>query len=87
MKAAHEQDEAKRREEARRTLERLRDEPAFAGSSLAAAARRAARHFAGRDAGDEGVDSVELWGRRIGRALSLAGCVALAIYLYLTYLR
>jgi hypothetical protein len=27
-----------------------------------------------------------LWGRRIGRALSLAGFVALAIYLYVTYL-
>ncbi len=32
-------------------------------------------------------DAVERWGRRIGRALSAAGCVALALYLYATYFR
>jgi hypothetical protein len=38
---------------------------------------RAADHFAAGDAEREGGDSVELWGRRIGRALSLAGVIAL----------
>ena len=58
-------------------------------SSAAAAARRTVAHFQGRDAAEpEGPpDGIELWGRRIGRALSLAACAALGIYLYLTYLR
>ena len=34
---------------------------------------------------DGSVDKIELWGRRIGRALSLAGFIALAVYLYLTH--
>jgi hypothetical protein len=34
-----------------------------------------------------GEDRIELWGRRIGRGLSLIGFVALAVYLYLTYFR
>jgi hypothetical protein len=34
---------------------------------------------------DGSVDKIELCGRRIGRGLSLAGLVVLAIYLYLTY--
>ena len=33
-------------------------------------------HFAARDAG--GSDPIELWGRRIGRALSLVGVIVLA---------
>jgi hypothetical protein len=31
------------------------------------------------------VDSIELWGRRIGRGLSLAGVIALAADLYFAY--
>ena len=59
--------------------------------SLARTARRASDHFAARDAmkdamaPDGSVDKIELWGRRIGRGLSLAGLVALAIYLTFTY--
>ena len=34
---------------------------------------------------DGSVDKLELWGRRIGRALSLVGLIALAIYLYVTH--
>jgi len=34
---------------------------------------------------DGSVDRIELWGRRIGRALSLIGLIALAVYLYVTY--
>ena len=35
------------------------------------------------DAG--GTIAIELWGRRIGRGLSLAAFIGLAIYLYVTY--
>jgi hypothetical protein len=85
----HERDEARRRE-ALDALEKLRrDRAPLAGSGLADAARRAARHFAAADAvGPDGArDPIELWGRRIGRALSLLAVIALSIYLYLTYLR
>ena len=40
---------------------------------------RAAQHFSGADA-PEG-DRIELWGRRIGRSLSLLGVVVLAWWL------
>jgi hypothetical protein len=85
----HDREEARRRE-ALDALDRLRGERApLLGSGLAGAARRAAAHFAATDAiGADGArDPIELWGRRIGRALSLLAVVALSIYLYLTYLR
>jgi hypothetical protein len=79
----HEREEATQRQ-ALEDLDRLRHEGGgFLGSALAAAGRRAADHFAARDAGDP----VERWGRRIGRALSLAAFLALCVYFYLTYLR
>ena len=81
------QREDEQRREALATLKSLGDTDTFATSALARTARRAGDHFAGRDAvaADGSVDRIELWGRRIGRGLSLAGLVALAIYLYLTY--
>jgi hypothetical protein len=81
------QREDEQRREALATLKSLGDSDTFATSALARTARRAGDHFAGRDAmaADGSVDRIELWGRRIGRGLSLAGFVALAIYLYLTY--
>ena len=78
----NERDEAQRRE-ALRTLETLNERDTFVSSAMARSAKRASDHFAARDAAGE--DRIELWGRRIGRALSLAGLVALAIYLYVTY--
>ena len=87
--ATHDRDEARRRE-ALDALEKLkRDRAPLAGSGLAEAARRAARHFAAADAiGPDGTrDPIELWGRRVGRSLSLLAVIALAVYLYLTYLR
>jgi hypothetical protein len=87
--SSHDRDEARRRE-ALDTLEKLkRDRAPLAGSGLAEAARRAGRHFAAADAtGPDGArDPIELWGRRIGRALSLIAVIVLSIYLYLTYLR
>jgi len=89
QRSGHERDEARRRE-ALATLEKLkRDRAPLAGSGLAEAARRAGRHFAAADAtGPDGArDPIELWGRRIGRALSLLAVIVLSIYLYLTYLR
>jgi hypothetical protein len=80
-RSQHERDEAQRRE-ALATLDQLREPDTVGSSALARAARRAGDHFAGKDAGE---DRVELWGRRIGRGLSLAGLIALAIYLYLTH--
>lgn len=86
MNNPRERDEEQRRE-ALATLNSLGESDTFATSALARTAKRATDHFAARDAvGPDGsVDSIELWGRRIGRGLSLAGALVLAVYLYLTY--
>jgi hypothetical protein len=75
--------EQDREEEAKAALERVaRDSETIGASSLARMGRRVGDHFAGRDAMDaEGADPVEVWGRRIGRALSLVGVIALAWWL------
>jgi hypothetical protein len=73
-----------RQQASRDALERAaRDSETIGSSALARSARRVADHFAGRDAGerDGGTDPAELWGRRIGRALSLLGVVLLAYWL------
>ena len=84
----HDRDEARRRE-ALEALDRLRERDTLATSTLVRAARRAAAHFAGNDAigADGAADPIELWGRRIGRALSLLAVIGLSVYLYWTYLR
>jgi hypothetical protein len=75
------------RRDAMRNLGELEREGDLIGrSGLGKAAKRAAEHFSAADAREEN-DPVELWGRRIGRALSAIGFVALAIYLYATYVR
>jgi len=81
------QREEDRQREALATLRSLSESDTFATSALARTARRATDHFGAKDAvaADGSVDRIELWGRRIGRGLSLAGFVALAIYLYLVY--
>jgi hypothetical protein len=86
--SSHERDEAQRRE-ALASLRELGEQDTFVTSALARTARRATDHFAARDAVGAGgeTDRIELWGRRIGRGLSLAGLVALAIYLYVTHFR
>ena len=91
MSDPRQRDEEQRRE-ALRTLDTLRESDTFATSALARTARRASDHFSARDAmkdamaPDGSVDRIELWGRRIGRGLSLAGLVALAIYFYFVYI-
>jgi ferric-dicitrate binding protein FerR (iron transport regulator) len=81
----HDHDAARQRE-AQQTLDRLQRD---GGAFLASALRRAAAHLSARDAvGPDGTaDPIEVWGRRIGRTLSLLGVLALAIYLYMNYLR
>jgi hypothetical protein len=72
--------------ESREALERVeRDSETVGASSLARIGHRVQGHFAGKDAvgaGEHGdTDPIELWGRRIGRALSLVGVVILALWL------
>ena len=70
-----------RREEAQRALERVaRESEAVGHSQLARASRQVADHFAARDAAGEG-DPAEVWGRRIGRALSVVGVIVLTAWL------
>lgn len=65
------EDEARARE-AKAALERVkRDQEGVFSSSMA----RASDHFGAKDA-DPG-DRIEVWGRRIGRGLSLAGVIVL----------
>lgn len=67
-------------QQARESLERVRDEgDVFGGSAVARAAERARRHFGGADAPPG--DSMELWGRRIGRTLALAFVILLLVWL------
>lgn len=79
--------EDERRREALASLKTLGETDTFATSALARTAQRASDHFAARDAlaANGSTDRIELWGRRIGRGLSLLGFVGLAVYLYLTH--
>jgi len=78
-------DEREREKQSREALERVaRESETIGTSSLARVGRRLGDHFAGADAvGDAGggTDPVEIWGRRIGRALSLLGVVVLGYWL------
>ena len=69
-------------DEARRALDRVaRDSETLGASSL----RRMSDHFGARDAAGTGeggaTDPIELWGRRIGRALSVVGVLILSLWL------
>ena len=63
-------------DESKRILDRVERE---SGDVLGSALRRTADHFSAREADPS--DRIELWGRRIGRALSLIGVIVLAILL------
>jgi hypothetical protein len=78
--------EDERAREARAALDRVaRDSEAIGSSSLGRVLQRGGDHFAARDALEPGpdgkTDPIELWGRRIGRAISVVVCVALAYWL------
>jgi hypothetical protein len=65
-----------RAREAKAALERVRrDQEGVFSSSMA----RASDHFGGKDADPD--DRIEVWGRRIGRSLSLIGVIVLAFML------
>ena len=75
-----------REQDAREALERVRRDSEVAGtSSVARLGRRVGDHFGGKDAvgaGEDGAtDPAEIWGRRIGRSLSLVAFVALSVWL------
>ena len=78
--------ETREASEAREALERVqRDTETLGSSALARMGRRAGDHFGAKDAmgsnADGGTDPIELWGRRIGRILSLIGVVILGLWL------
>ena len=89
----HREREDAQRREALASLRQLGERETFVTSALARTAQRATDHFAAKDAvadaraADGSVDRIELWGRRIGRGLSLVGLIVLAIFLYFTYVR
>jgi hypothetical protein len=64
---------------ARADLARLQRE----GDVLGGLFGRPRDHFAAADAPAD--DSIEKWGRRIGRTLSAIAFLGLAVYLYVTY--
>ncbi|HYF52646.1 MAG TPA: hypothetical protein VEA41_00115 [Salinarimonas sp.] len=78
-------DEDRKRESDEALRRVARDSETVGTSSLARNARRVGDHFTGRDAVGQGeggeTDAIEVWGRRIGRGLSLIGVVALAYWL------
>jgi len=79
-----ERDEETRQREAREALDRVRQDSETVGSSsMARLGRRLGHHLGGQDAvgGDGSTDPIELWGRRIGRSLSIVAFVALSLWL------
>ena len=70
---------------AREDLKKLSDRDTLLGGTLASTVERAKTHFGGKD--DAKDDKIEIWGKRIGRALSLIGVFALGLYLFATYFK
>jgi hypothetical protein len=75
-----------RKKQSREALDGVaRDSETIGSSALARSARRVSDHFAAKDAlgvaEGGGTDPAELWGRRIGRGLSLLGVIALTYWL------
>jgi len=85
MSQGREERDAQRRRAALRDLERAGVESDLVFSSaVKRAAERARDHFTAADADSD--ERIEVWGRRIGRVLSLLAVIALAYYLAVTYL-
>jgi hypothetical protein len=67
--------------EARRVIERVERESEVLGrSSFVRAAGKARDHLTAAEV--EGDDAAELWGRRVGRALSVVAFIVLAAWLF-----
>lgn len=85
MSANPHSDADKRRAAALEEIERAAaGSEVFGTSAFVRQARRASAHFSGADA--DPADRVEVWGRRIGRSLSMIALVGLVWYLATTYL-
>jgi len=85
MTGDHAQRQDARREQALKDLEdAAAGSEVFGSSTFVKQAERAGAHFRGDDADPE--DRVEVWGRRIGRGLSLIVFLGLLVYLSATYL-
>ncbi len=73
-------DHDERAREARRDLERLKDEGGlFATPRMKSGARSVSGHFAAADADQD--DRIEVWGARIGRGLGAVAFLLLAVWL------
>ena len=69
-----------REREAKKALERVeRDAEVIGQSSLVRAAEKVRGHMSGADANPD--DPVEIWGKRVGRILSVIAFIGLAIWL------
>jgi hypothetical protein len=78
------QDEARRRQALKDLEDAAAGSEVFGTSTFVRQAEKASAHFSGADADPH--DRVEVWGRRIGRGLSLIAFFGLLIYLSVTYL-
>lgn len=73
------QEDGKRQAESRRIIEEVEREGDVFSSLTARSLGRARNHFTAGDA--DPADWTEVWGRRIGRALSLVALILLAFWL------
>lgn len=79
------QSDEERRREARSALARAaRESETVGGGALGETAARLADHFGAGDAAPD--DRIDLWGKRIGRALALVAALLLVVHLVRTYL-
>jgi hypothetical protein len=78
-------DSADREQEAQRAIDgAARDSEALGTSSLARTGRQRSDHVGGRgplNGGEAATDPVEIWGRRVGRALSVPAALLLIWWL------
>lgn len=85
MTDEREKTDRERREKALKDLEHAAaGSEVFGTSAFVRQAEKASAHFRGDDADPD--DRIEVWGRRIGRSLSLIAFFGLLIYLAVTYL-
>ena len=71
--------------ESKRVLSRVdNDSETVGSSSFARSAEKTRDHFLGKDSDPN--DPIEVWGKRIGRGLSIAITVVLVLYLYNTFI-
>ena len=71
--------------ESKRVLSRVDiDSETVGSSSFARSAEKTRDHFLGKDSDPD--DPIEIWGKRIGRGLSIAITIVLVLYLYNTFI-